>query len=147
MTWTLLSQAIGSPRAFNFFVETYVTNPNDTTKSFIDYAPDALPTYSYAPPAPRPTVTSTSPMVSGSGRAGTTYVIRSLAADLSDGTTTNATNLRCTATLGGGSFRGTGAGGCTFKLPKNAKGKTFVVRVTGTVGTTRVAAAETVKVR
>jgi hypothetical protein len=147
LTWTFASQQIGSSHAFNFLASTYVTNPNDAASPFVDYAPDAPPLYSYAPAAPRPTVASTAPTVSGSGRAGTTYTVRSLAVDLSNGSTTNATNLECTATLGGVRFRGSGQGGCAFKLPKHAKGKRLVVRITGTVGTTNVAATETLRVR
>src|SRR5262249_2468759 len=93
LTWTVAAQAIGSPPAFSFFASTYVTNTNDPTAPVTDYAPDAPPLYSYAPAAPRPTVTSTTPTVAGPGRAGTTYVVKSLAADLSDGTTASATNL------------------------------------------------------
>ena len=94
-----------------------------------------------------PTVTSTSAVVAGSGKAGTTYVVKSLAVDLSNGTTANATKLKCSAALGGVALRGTGAGGCTFKLPKKAKGKRFVVRVTGDYGTVKVVSTKSFKIR
>jgi hypothetical protein len=145
--WRLNPQDIGSPPAFNFVVATAVRNPSDSDNPFTDRAPDADSAYSYTLDAPPPTVKSVAPIVSGSGEAGTTYVVRSLTANLSNGTTADATNLRCTATLGGVDFRGTGKGACTFKLPKGAKGKTLVVHITGTVGPTNVGSRKTVRVR
>ena len=41
-------------------------------------------------------------------------------------------SFTCRATLAGKRVKGTGAGGCTFKLPKTAKGKQLVVTVTAT---------------
>ena len=46
---------------------------------------------------------------------------------LSDGTTILAPKYRCVAELGGKLLRGKGRGGCTFTLPKNAKGKRLLV--------------------
>ena len=46
---------------------------------------------------------------------------------LSDGTTILAPKYRCVAQLGGKLLRGKGRGGCTFALPKNAKGKRLLV--------------------
>jgi hypothetical protein len=145
--WRLKPQDIGSPPAFNFVVNTAVRNPSDPDNPFTDRAPDADRAYSYVLDAPPPTVKSVAPSVSGSGKAGTTYAIRSLVAHLSNGDTTTATNLRCVATLGGVTFTGGGAGGCTFKLPKASKGMTLVVHITGTVGPTNVGSRRTVRVR
>ena len=46
---------------------------------------------------------------------------------LSDGTTVLAPSYRCVARLGGKLLRGTGRGGCTFRVPKNAEGKRLLV--------------------
>jgi hypothetical protein len=42
---------------------------------------------------------------------------------LSDGRTVPAAKHRCVAQLAGKLLRGTGKGSCTFRIPKNAKGK------------------------
>jgi hypothetical protein len=42
------------------------------------------------------------------------------------------TSVRCAAKLAGKTLRGTGAGGCRWSLPKNAKGKRLVITVTAT---------------
>jgi hypothetical protein len=51
-----------------------------------------------------------------------------------DGETTPTTpqpdKVRCAAKLAGGTLKGRGAGGCTFNVPKNARGKRLVVAVT-----------------
>ena len=48
--------------------------------------------------------------------------------------TVAATTFRCRATLGGKAVRGTGTGGCSFAIPKTAKGKRLVVTVSATHG-------------
>ena len=46
---------------------------------------------------------------------------------LSNGRSVLATKYRCVAQLGGKLLRGTGKGSCTFRIPKNAKGKRLLV--------------------
>ena len=149
LTWTPTAVDLGSSPAFNFLVVTATANPADANSPFLDLAPDSGEyTYTLTQAAPAaPTITSTAATVAGSGKAGTTYVVKSLAVDLSNGTTVNATKLKCSATLGGVAFKGTGAGGCTFKLPKKSKGKRLVVRITGTYRAAKVASTESFKVR
>lgn len=139
LTWKLSDSDIGSVKAFSFFVVTAKGDPNAPA---IDIAPDNVPNYNYTLVAAKPTVTSTVATFKGTPKAGRTFGVSSLAVDLSNGTTTKATKLSCTATLGGRAIAGTGAGHCTFKLPKTAKKKRLVVRVTGSYGTTRVVATK-----
>jgi hypothetical protein len=49
---------------------------------------------------------------------------------LQTGDTMAAARLNCRATLAGKRLRGTGRGGCTFRLPASAKRKRLVVEVT-----------------
>jgi len=53
---------------------------------------------------------------------------------LSNGKTIVAQKYRCVARLGGRPLRGSGKGGCTFKLPENAKGKRLRVSLVVTYG-------------
>jgi hypothetical protein len=62
-------------------------------------------------------------------RAGHTFTAAAQVT-LGSGETVAATAARCKAQLAGKTLLGTGAGGCTFRIPKNAKGKRLVVTVT-----------------
>jgi hypothetical protein len=119
---------IGSPKAFNFSV--VAASPDAHNGALFDFAPDDRPMYSYTM-TQAPTVRSTAAITSGSGKAGTTYVVRGLRVAFSDDTTVTTSELTCSATLAGARFKGTGEGGCTFKLPRAAKGKRFLVHVAG----------------
>jgi hypothetical protein len=90
-------------------------------------------------------VTSVSVKVAGVATHGKTVRISGLGVNLSTGVVTKATGLKCTATLGGKHLAGTGTGGCTFHLPKTAKGKTLLVKVRGSYHAT--ALAKTYKTR
>jgi hypothetical protein len=65
-------------------------------------------------------------------RAGSVFRPASVQLDLSDGTAVRPASYRCTATLGGKPLRGKGAGGCTFTIPKGAKGKRLEIVVVAT---------------
>lgn len=135
---------IGSPKAFNFFVLTIRgTDPNNP---YVDAAPDDQASYGYTLTLPPPTVVATSATFVGTPRAGHALIVKALDVDLSNGTTVKATGLKCTATLGGVAVRGTGAGSCTFKLPKTAKGKKLTVRAAGSYNGLGVVKTTTFKV-
>lgn len=53
---------------------------------------------------------------------------------MTDGVVASPDTVSCTATLGGRRLRGTGPGGCTFALPRNANSKRLRVTVTATYG-------------
>jgi hypothetical protein len=141
---TLHTSDIGTPKAFNFFLVT--VRGTDPNTPYIDSAPDDQPVYGYTLVVPPPTVVSTSATFSGAPKAGHAFVVKSLDVDLSNGTTVKATGLKCTATLGGLAVHGTGAGGCTFKLPTTAKGKRLTVRAAGSYNGLGVVKTTTFKV-
>lgn len=87
-----------------------------------------------AAPVVKPTVRSTTVTVAAPAKAGTKFHVGPFAVNLSDGTSITATGVKCTATLGGAKLKGTGAGGCTFALPKTAKKKRLVVKLSGLYG-------------
>jgi hypothetical protein len=98
------------------------------------------------PPAP-PTVTSTSVVAAAPPKAGKPFRIGGFGVNLSDGSLVDATGVKCTATLGGVKIKGTGAGGCTFKLPKTAKKKRLVVKVSGVYNGKKISKSVTYVVR
>ena len=90
----------------------------------------------------RPVITSVS-VGAGAPQAGRKYAVPVTRVALGDGTTAKPTSVRCTAKLGGKPIKGTGAGGCRFAIPADAKGKRLVITVTVQY---RDAAPKTVKV-
>lgn len=65
-------------------------------------------------------------------RVGSIFRSAAVLLDLSNGKSVPAPSYRCTATLGGRAIRGRGAGGCTFTIPKRAKGKRLEITVVAT---------------
>lgn len=65
-------------------------------------------------------------------RAGRTFRLSSVQLTFETTEKAPAATFTCRATLAGKRLRGTGPGGCTFKLAKTAKGKRLVVTVTAT---------------
>jgi hypothetical protein len=99
------------------------------------------------PVAKQATVTSTSVTVAVPAKAGARFHVGPFKINLSDGTSISATGEKCTATLGGVKLSGTGAGGCMFALPKTAKKKRLVVRVSGAYAGATVSKTVTYVVR
>jgi hypothetical protein len=147
---TIPTSAMGNPTAFDFaMVSLRGTDPNNLVP---DTAPDGgvwtytltaapAPTTTATPPATPEapvTVSSTTAVYQGVPTSGKAFVVRGLTVDLSTGVETKAKGLACTATLGGKALKGTGAGHCTFRLPKTAKGERLSVHVTGTYGKTKL---------
>ena len=116
---------LGNTTAFDFQVVTQL----DEGDGF-DRAPEtAFGTYSVAPPH----VASIVPRFSTKApRASATFRLQSVALTFESEEKGVAASFSCRATLAGKRVKGTGPGGCTFKLPKTAKGKQLVVTVTAT---------------
>jgi hypothetical protein len=117
--------------------------PPPPTKPDTDYAPDSgAYTYTLATPTLKRAAVTYTPAVP---RAGTVFKVQRVSVTLSTGGTFPATTA-CNATLAGKKLATTAA--CTWKLPKNAKGKAFRVSVAATyAGTTFKLPARTFKVR
>jgi hypothetical protein len=134
-TFTLTTADIGGVGSFDFAALT-VSGP-DPNNPVTDVAPETnQPLFTYtlvaAPAAPAPTtVKGTTVTVNGPPKSGKKFVVGPYSVNLSDGTSINLAGVKCTATLGAAKLKGTGAGGCTFALPKTAKGKKLTVKVSG----------------
>ncbi len=116
---------LGNTTAFDFQVVTHV----DAADGF-DRAPEAdFGTYTIAPPHIASIVPRFSPTAP---RGGATFRLQSVALTFESEEKGVAASFTCRATLAGKRVKGTGAGGCTFKLPKTAKGKQLVVTVSAT---------------
>jgi len=115
--------AIGGTTAFNFMIAVGTGDPE--TGQF-DVAPDAG---SWAFEAKKALTVETvdAKFVPAAPRAGRAFQAPVVRITLSDGTTILAPKYRCVAQLGGKLLRGKGRGGCTFTLPKTAKGKRLLV--------------------
>ena len=115
--------AIGGVTAFNFTVAA-TTGPPETGQ--IDKAPDAG-SWAFEVKKAITVETVDAKFVPKAPKAGAVFQAPVVRITLSDGATILAPSYRCVAELGGKLLRGTGRGGCTFKLPKNAKGKRLLV--------------------
>ena len=118
---------LGTTTSFAFYVRTRMQEGPGTQ---FDVAPTAsLFPYTLSPPhidAIRPGFSPAAP------RAGTTFKVNSVRIQFETGEVAVASAFTCRATLAGKRIRGTGRGGCTFKLPKTAKGRRFVLTMTAT---------------
>ena len=114
---------LGSTTAFDFQVVTVLVDGDGS-----DVTPGTdFETYTIAPPHIASIVPGFSTL---KPRAGTTFRLKSVQLALETDETAAAGTFTCKATLAGKRLRGTGSGGCTFKLPKTAKGKRLVVTIT-----------------
>ena len=118
---------LGATGAFALSVRTRLQNGagNQT-----DLAPgEAYLPYTLSPPhidAIRPSFSPSAP------RAGSTFRLNSVQLQFETAESAAAAAFTCRATLAGKRLRGAGRGGCTFRLPKTAKGKRFVITITAT---------------
>jgi hypothetical protein len=129
---------------FNFGVITF--RGPDPANPITDQAGIYQYTLAAAPVVKPATVKSTT--VSATvAKAGTKFRVGPFQVNLSDGTAVNATGMKCTATLGGVKIKGTGAGGCTFTLPKTAKKKRLAVKVSGVYNGTTLSKSVTYVVK
>jgi hypothetical protein len=118
---------LGGTGSIAFFVRTRM---QEGPSNQFDVAPtDSLFRYTLSPPhidAIRPSFSPAAP------RAGSTFRVNSVELQFETGETATAAAFTCRATLAAKRIRGTGRGGCTFRLPKTAKGKRFVLTMTAT---------------
>jgi hypothetical protein len=138
LTVTFHEPDLAVTTGFDFAVLTY--RGPDPAAPATDQAPNSAPIYTYAlaaaPAAPATaTVKGTSVSVSAKPVAGKKFTVSSFNVDLTDGTSIELPGKKCTATLGGAKLKGSGAGGCTFALPKTAKGKKLSVKVSAKTST------------
>jgi hypothetical protein len=117
--------------------------PPPPTKPDTDYAPDnGAYTYTLATPTLTRSAVTYTPAVP---QAGKVFKVQRVSVTLSSGGTFPA-QPTCAATLAGKKLAATSA--CTWKLPRNSKGKTFHVSVAATyAGTTFKLPARTFRVR
>jgi len=112
--------SLGGATAFNFVV---VAASGEPDVAEIDAAPDRG-TWFYEVKAPVVTVdTINARFVPAAPKAGAVFQAPVVRLKLSNGRSVLAAKYRCVAQLGGKLLRGTGKGSCTFRIPKNAKGK------------------------
>jgi hypothetical protein len=114
---------LGNTTAFDFQVITALT-----TSDQHDVSPDGdFQTFAVAPPH----IASIAPGFSTlKPRAATTFRLKTVQLTLETDETAAAGSFSCKAKLAGKRLKGTGPGGCTFKLPKTAKGKKLSVTIT-----------------
>ncbi len=115
---------LGATSSFAFFVRTRM---QEAPSNQFDVAPtDTYFPYTLSPPhieTIRLRVSAAAP------RAGVTFKVNSVQLRFETAESATAASFTCRATLGGKRLRGTGRGGCTFKLPKAAKGKRFAISI------------------
>jgi hypothetical protein len=116
-------------QAFEFVVVTHRTTSN---RDAVDRAPNrGAYTYTLAGP-PRPAhVVSTAVAVLSAPAAGYLFEVGQFSASLSDGSVAPFEDQRCTASIAGRPLRGTGAGLCSWALPRASRGKRLAVIVSG----------------
>jgi hypothetical protein len=122
---TLNRSQIGDVSAFDFAAAT-LRGPNDAP--IMDVAPDNG-TWTYQlvfTPVIASVVKEFRPVRPSAGHTFTANARVTLAT----GETVAATTVRCKAQLAGKPLHGAGAGGCSFRIPTDAKGKRLVVTLT-----------------
>jgi hypothetical protein len=125
--------SLGGAKAFNFVVFA-ATGEVETAQ--VDAAPDNG-TWFYEVKNPVVTVdTIVAKFVPAAPKAGAVFQAPLVRMKLSNGKTALAAKYRCVAQLAGKLLRGTGKGSCTFRIPRNAKGKRVTVTLFVTYGGT-----------
>ncbi len=100
---------------------------------FDDVAPDGTDVYSYALSTPHATG-ATARFSSAAPRAGRRFTVVGVTLQFGANDQAPAARLRCRARLGGKALRGSGRGGCTFAIPRSAKGKRLVITIAASSG-------------
>lgn len=115
---------LGATGDFGFFVRTRLKGG---ATNQVDVAPtDGYRTYTLAPPHIEAIGARFTP---ASPRAGSTFRLNSVQLQFETAERAAAATFTCRATLAAKRIRGTGRGGCAFKLPKTAKGKRFAITI------------------
>ena len=119
---------LGNTAKFNFYAATIAKSDQST-----DYAPDATDrVFVYSLTAPRPSKASVV-FAPKTPKAGTSFLATVALVELEDGTKMLGLQggVSCTSTLNGKPIRATVIpAACVWKLPKSAKGKRLVIRIT-----------------
>lgn len=145
-TLTVRVGDIGGPASVAFEALAVPDHP-DRAAYAEDVAPEAG-TWSYTlskaePPAPTATtVSQVSATFSAGARPGRAVRVSGLIVRLSDGTAGRVTAVACVAHLGMPLLKGTGAGGCTFLVPKGTKAKALDITTTGTYRSETVSSSD-----
>ncbi len=129
LTLQVSSADLGNTTGFTFWAATEVL---PASGDFDDVAPDGNAVYDYTVSTPH--IAAVRARFSPAApRAGLRFRVSGVTVRLETAEEMSATNFRCRATLGAKKLRGSGAGGCAFSLPRNAKGKRLSVAITATV--------------
>jgi hypothetical protein len=121
---------LGNTTAFDFWVLSF---RQDGPESEDDVAPEGTGVFSYTLSTPH-IESVAARFAPAAPRAGKRFRLSSILVGLESDEDVRPNSYRCVATLGGKRLRGTGTGGCSFAIPKNAKGKRLSVVITATVG-------------
>jgi hypothetical protein len=130
MTFQISNAVLGNTTGFNFWVATEVL---PEAGDWDDVAPDGTAVYSYGLSTPHLTG-ATARFSPAAPRAGRRFSVTSVTLRFGANDQAPAASVRCRATLGGKALRGSGRGGCTFSIPRSAKGKRLVVTITAGSG-------------
>lgn len=114
---------LGDARSFGFLAG---VASGDIGEGRIDLAPDTG-TWIFEQAVPLTVEEIDAKFVPAQPRAGARFQPTLVRIKLSNGKYVVAGSYRCVVTLGGKLLRGTGRGGCTLKLPEDAKGKRLLV--------------------
>jgi hypothetical protein len=122
---------LGNSASFNFWVR----GLQDTgSAKYVDDAPNDG-TWNYRLAAPSATVTAVGQTpVPYPPRAGRAFTMRVPYVRLSNGKRAKPSSYKCTGRVGGAKLGGAGKGGCTFRIPASARGKTLTVLITARFG-------------
>jgi hypothetical protein len=130
--FSLNRSELGGTTSFNFWAR---SGRGDAALGQVDDAPDDG-TYNYTLAAGGPDIrevgVKTTP--DAGPRAGRQFVVQATSLALpvvpANGLSPQPESYTCSAKLGAKALRGTGAGGCTFVIPKKAKGKKLALSLT-----------------
>jgi hypothetical protein len=115
---------LGATGDFGFFVRTRLKGG---AASQFDVAPtDGYGAYTLGPPHIEAIGARFTP---AAPRAGPRFRLNSVQLEFETAERAAAATFACRATLAARRIRGSGRGGCTFKLPKSAKGKRFAITI------------------
>jgi hypothetical protein len=133
VTFSINRSELGNTSALNFWVRTRLGDPGATSQ---DTASDGADVWTYtlqlgAPAAPK-VARVVIPALSLLPKAGKAFTFRISNVVLSTREVVAAERMTCKALLAGKALAATRPGGCTWKLPKTARGKTLVVTFTVT---------------
>lgn len=129
LTIRVSSADLQNTTSFNYYVGTGVLSEGSATIQ--DYAPDGSSVFVYELLTPH--IDGVAPAYSPAApREGKKFRVTDASLHFETSEEARAESVRCSAKLAGKALRGTGAGGCTFALPRRAKGKRLSLTVTAT---------------